>query len=113
MIVNGINANELRVNKLYVQEIVTPTNNDSNVLAYIYINNRTYPIIKRTGFFYHFNAPTFTSCDITLYPHSNFIVYDNNNRVITKVTNPTDDFVYNQVMDFSIIQPYKFIIKNV
>ncbi len=114
LIVNSINSNNILVDKLFVREIITPTPTSNTVLAYIFSNNRTYPIIQKYGSFNLFHNINFSNMEITLYAKFQFILYDSNNRVIDTIKNNSDDFIYCQALTVPPnTTPFKFVLKKI
>lgn len=117
--VNGLTCNELVVNKITAKEIVhekMETKTTYNVLAYLYFNNRTYPIIKQRGQMTDFGFVVGVNniYEITLYPKQEFAIYDGNNRVITKVVNNTEEMKYYEPITIHTgYTPNRYVIKNI
>lgn len=115
LIVNGINCNEIIVNKITVKDIVTPTQESKTMLVYLYFNNRVYPIMKKKGLFSELATiqSNFTY-EGTVLPKTEFSIYDGNNRIISKIRNETDDIVYYQPLTIPTgIMPHSFVLKNI
>ena len=98
-----------------MKEIITPKQDNKTILVYLYFNDRVYPIIKKSGLFSE--LATIQNNYIyegTVYGRTEFAIYDGNNRVICKIRNETDDFVYYQPLTIPTgITPHKFVIKNI
>lgn len=114
LVTNNVRCNEIVVNKIVAQEIVSTKNQPINIKAYLFANNKTYPILKNAGFFVDFNLQSTLNMEITIFPKFIFSVYDENSRIISKITNNTDDFLYYQAITIpQNIIPHKFSLRQI
>jgi hypothetical protein len=114
LITNNVRCNEIVVNKIVAHEIVSTQKPPIIIKAYLFANNKTYPIIKKTGFFVDFNLQSILNMEITLFPKYIFSVYDENSRIVSKITNSTDDFLYYQSITIPPnIIPHKFSLRPI
>jgi hypothetical protein len=60
------------------------------------------------------NMQTGYTYEATICPKTEFAIYDGNNRVMSKIRNETDDFIYYQPMTVQTnVVPNRYVIKNI
>jgi hypothetical protein len=105
LVVPNINVNNITNLSLATDSVNTKTLTLNNTpfidtSVYLYINNLTFPIIKSTPI-QSFNVSQINSMAITIKPNYRADVVDTNNVILYSITNTTDNYIYNQTIQYN------------